>query len=170
MKICNATFFSKNKNSLNSAFLFFLNVSYLNFKIVKKYFQKKTKKSFITILKSPHVNKKAQEQFETRFYSKQLSIYSTKKLKYVFFFKKIQNNVFSDVKLKLKFTTSFCKKKKLYLSLFEPKNYVVVRLDKNLIDKKTSLNDKRKLIHFNSSLSSNILKIFDIYGEFHIAN
>jgi ribosomal protein S10 len=168
MKICHVTFISKNKNSLNSAFLFFLNMSALNFKIIKKYFQKKTKKSFLTILKSPHVNKKAQEQFETRFYSKQFSVYSTKKLKYLFFFKKIQNNIFSDVKLKIKFATNCCKEKKLNFLSFELNNYVFVGLHKICISQKISLNNKKKLTTFNSSLANNALKILDIYGELTI--
>ena len=39
MKSCHLTFISKNKNSLNSAFLFFL--TNLNSNVIKKSFQKK---------------------------------------------------------------------------------------------------------------------------------
>jgi ribosomal protein S10 len=170
MKIYHITFVSKNKNSLNSAFLFFLNMSELNFKIIKKYFQKKTTKSFVTILKSPHVNKKAQEQFETRFYSKQFSVYPTKKLKYLFFFKKIQNNVFSDVKLKIRITTKFSKEKKLNFFTMEPQNYISEKFNKNWISQRIYLNNKKELINFNSSLSNNILKIFDAHGELSLTN
>jgi ribosomal protein S10 len=170
MKIYHITFVSKNKNSLNSAFLFFFNISELNFKTIKKYFQKKTTKSFVTILKSPHVNKKAQEQFETRFYSKQLSVYPTKKLKYIFFLKKIQNNVFSDVKLKIEVTTKFSKEKKFNFFTLKPQNYVLKNLNKNCISQRIYFYKKKKLTNFNSSLSNNILKIFDVHGELSITN
>jgi hypothetical protein len=142
-------------------------MSALNFKIVKKYFQKKTKKSFIAILKSPHVNKKAQEQFETHFYSKQLSIYSTKKLKYLFFLKKIKNNIFSDLKLKIKFTPNFSSVKELNF-FFKSKNYVLIGLNKNFISQKISLTNKKIFIQFNFSLVNKILKILDISGELSI--
>jgi ribosomal protein S10 len=170
MKIYHVTFVSKNKNSLNSAFLFFLNMSDLNFKIIKKYFKKRTKKSFITILKSPHVNKKAQEQFETRFYSKQLSVYPTKKLEYLFFLKKIQNNVFSDIKLKIRVTTKSNKEKKFNFVTLEPRNYILEKFNKKFISQKIGLNKKKKLMNFNSFLSNNILKIFDAHGELSVTN
>ena len=43
-----------------------------------KPFPKHKKRKFITILKSPHVNKTAQEQFEYRFFSKHFLIFSLK--------------------------------------------------------------------------------------------
>ena len=68
-----------------------------------QYFPKKQKTNIFTILKSPHVNKKAQEQFEIFVFSKQLTLYSIKKLKYLFYLKKIQESLFSNVKVKIKF-------------------------------------------------------------------
>jgi ribosomal protein S10 len=157
----NLTLISKNKNSLNSSFLFLFNLSTLNFKIVIKYFQKQIKKNFITILKSPHINKKAQEQFETRFYSKQLYIYSSKKLKYLFFFKKIQNNIFSDVKIKIKISINHTKKNEILAKLLEPQNYLELKNNEN--SSITNLN-------FNSFNSLKIFKVLDSYGEFSIIN
>ena len=45
---------------------------------VIKCLPKKKKRKFVTVLKSPHVNKTAQEQFEFRFYNKQFLINSFK--------------------------------------------------------------------------------------------
>ena len=77
MKSYHLIFSAKNKNSLNYNFKFFKH-SLLNSNTIKKHFQKRTKKHFLTILKSPHVNKSAQEQFESHIFSKQLSIFSPK--------------------------------------------------------------------------------------------
>jgi ribosomal protein S10 len=171
MRPCNLIFISKNKNSVNSAFLFFLNLLSVNFKTVKKYFQKKTKKKFVSILKSPHVNKKAQEQFETLIYSKQLSIYSIKQLKHLLFLKKIQNNLFSDVKLKIKFSINYNKEKKFNLNTLGPKNYLLkLCASKNILTQKKSLNNKKKLIDFNLLATKKILKILDTYGELNITS
>lgn len=168
MKSYHLTFLSKNKNSLNSAFLFFFKTSNLNFNIVKKYFQKKTDKHFLTILKSPHVNKKAQEQFEIRIYSKQLSIYSPKKLKYLFFLKKIQENLFSDVKLKIKFSITEKKQNNLRFTTFNPDNFKL-NINKNFTSQKNNLQNfkmKKNLSNFKNTIKVNyFLTAIDTYGE-----
>lgn len=73
--------------------------------LIKKFQQKKEKKIF-TVLKSPHVNKTAQTQFEYRLYNKQFTIFTDVPLKIIFFLKYFQENIFSDTKLKLKFKTN----------------------------------------------------------------
>lgn len=82
---------SKNQNSITKLFSVLQKKKCNN---IKKYFQKKTKRKRITILKSPHVHKKAQEQFEKVIYNKQLSIYSVKNLTYLTFLKKLNLNTF----------------------------------------------------------------------------
>jgi ribosomal protein S10 len=173
MKSYHLTFLSKNKNSLQSAFFFFLKTSILNFNVVKKYFQKKTKKHFLTILKSPHVNKKAQEQFEIRIFSKQLSIYSPKKLKYILFLKKTQENLFSDVKVKIKFSLNEKKQNNFRFTILNPNNYKL-DINKNRISQKDSLSSikaKKNLQKFTSKdnkKTKHFLEIVDIYGEFKL--
>jgi len=88
MKTFNITIKSKNKTSVNEFFLFFNGNKLYNSNVIKKYFQKKAKKKKLTILKSPHVNKKAQEQFENRLFKKQFKIQTTKKSKIFNLFKK----------------------------------------------------------------------------------
>lgn len=163
MKSCHLTFLSKNKNSLNEAFMFFL--TNLNFKIVKKYLKKKTKKHFVTILKSPHVNKKAQEQFETFIFSKQLTLYPTKKFKYLFYLKKIQENLFSNVKLKIKF--SLIKNNNLRLSIFNLNNF---KLNLNKINQTNTVHKNIKIKKFNKNSNNKLkyfIKIIDVSGELH---
>ena len=70
--------FSKNSNSISNflKFLYKLKTNKtlnLNFTIVQSSQFKKSKK--LSVLKSPHVNKKAQEQFEYNVFNKQLKIY-----------------------------------------------------------------------------------------------
>ena len=67
---------SRNQKSISTFFPFFLSsIQNLNFNVIQKYFEKKRKKKILTILKSPHVNKKAQEKFEFRYYSKQITLH-----------------------------------------------------------------------------------------------
>lgn len=82
MKTFDVIIKSKNQNSIAKLFSLLKKKKCNN---IKKYFQKKTKQKRITILKSPHVHKKAQEQFEQVIYNKQLSLYTIKNLTYLTF-------------------------------------------------------------------------------------
>lgn len=77
----------------------------------------------MTILKSPHVNKKAQEQFEIRFFKKQLTIKSIKIFKYLIFLKKLNFNLFSDVNITLKYSIKKKETQKLNLKIFILENF-----------------------------------------------
>jgi len=126
MKTFNITIKSKNKTSVNEFFLFFNGNKLYNSNVIKKYFQKKAKKKKLTILKSPHVNKKAQEQFENRLFKKQFKIQTTKNQKYLIFLKKINSKLFPDIEIKLKCSTNNKKNiKKLKLKIFNPNNFKI---------------------------------------------
>lgn len=171
MKAYHITFFSKNKNSLNNAFLFLFN-NFLKASL-KRHFKKKTKRHIVTILKSPHVNKKAQEQFESRMFSRQLSNYSFNKFKNLLFFRNINENILSDLKLKIKFSSNKTKEKSLQASMFHPNNFKI-RKHKNLLNQSMKLDIKRinNLIQFSNKQiqTLNMLKVFDIYGELIVNN
>ena len=80
------------------------------------------KRDVITVLKSPHVNKTAQEQFEYRIYSKKILINSFKPSIFLLVLKKIKSFSFPGISLKV---TGVCNKSnKLVktLKLFDPKN------------------------------------------------
>jgi ribosomal protein S10 len=80
---------------------FYLKISCKDEKILKKFikfffkikslpifvkpFPKSKKRKFVTVLKSPHVNKTAQEQFEYRFFSKHFLVFSFKPLIFFYF-------------------------------------------------------------------------------------
>lgn len=167
MKIYNLTFLSKNQNSLNNAFFFFFNNPSLC--LLKKYFQKKTKKHFFTVLKSPHVNKTAQEQFETRTFYKQLILYSPKKLQHLLFLKKIQSNLFSDVMIKIKILVNKKKNSNIESKIFNPNNFKT-NINQDSISQKYSLKTlkKKNKKHFKDIDNKKIkyfIKTFDIFGE-----
>ena len=102
------TLYSKNKQSLEN-FVIFLNKILLNKTILAKVISLKTtklsKKRF-TVIKSPHVNKRSQEHFETSSYKKTLLIISLQQFLIMLILKKVQKKIFNDVKLQLKFNIS----------------------------------------------------------------
>lgn len=120
----NITISSKNNNSLKS----FLKV----FKILGQgdglklnktltVFQKKRFKKVFTILKSPHVYKTAQEQFESILFAKTLKVQSFQVLKILVILKKIQTISFADIKIKTKFSMAPSSKKELFVNYLKPK-------------------------------------------------
>lgn len=168
MKFYHLTFLSKNKNSLQRNFLFFMITSNLNFAVVKKYFQKKTKKQFITILKSPHVNKSAQEQFVSHKFSKQLTIFSSKNFQYTYLLKQIKSNMFSDINLRVKCSLNKQKDTSTKLQIFNPDNFHL-NLNENIFNQKKILSrtiTPQKNFQINKVKKiKTFLKTLDIYGE-----
>lgn len=147
--------YSKNYVSLKAFLNFFLKVC--NHERMKMYFvliqhsKPKAIKKF-TVLKSPHVNKKAQEQFEFCLYKNQLSIYSYQNLKLLTILKKIQAKLFADIKIKVQFVFNhkkFEKEKKEKLS------------PNKVFSKKMSVNKSKTNVY---------LKLLDIHGETHFKN
>ena len=62
---------------------------------------KRNLRKFVTVLKSPHVNKTAQEQFEFRVYTKEFIISSFKPLTLFLILKKVNDSSFSGLNLKI---------------------------------------------------------------------
>ena len=91
---------SKDNKILNRFSKFLMKLDYLP--VTLKHFSHQRKKKFITILKSPHVNKTAQEQFEFRFYSKEFLVNSVKPLTAFIILKKIKNKSFPGIRFRVK--------------------------------------------------------------------
>ena len=101
----NIYIYSKNKLSIANYLKFlkkYLRKKKLKFKNIIITFRKKTKTKVFTVLKSPHVNKTAQTQFEQRLYKNQLTVYSSNYLKLIYFVKYFSEKNFSDIKFKIK--------------------------------------------------------------------
>lgn len=145
--------FSKDNLVLKRFFLFLqrLNISL----IVLKSFSKKKKRKFISILKSPHVNKTAQEQFEFRYYNKEFLIDFFKPLVFFLFIKKIKNLSFSNLKLEIKGLFNLNKRYKNFPQKFiNPDNIIL-----NPISIRTFK---------GQSFQKKYIQLFDCYGEFHV--
>src|SRR4051812_5104677 len=70
------TIYSKEKTTLQNFFIFLSKLNVITFKFFSQK-QKKSEHKFLTILKSPHINKTAQEQFEYKCFTSQIALYST---------------------------------------------------------------------------------------------
>lgn len=169
------TIYSKNKIILQN-FLIFLQkrLPILKLQLVSKYNKKVKIKKTITILKSPHINKTAQERYESITYSYTIKINSFRTQKYILFLKKLRNNLFPDVKIKIK-TTIEKKTFNIKIHCFKINNYKLnLNKIKNL-QKLNSKNYKKKCDSISLKIylhlvekTLNSLKIMDCSGEFEI--
>jgi ribosomal protein S10 len=167
MQYYQITITSKNEKSLKNYLTFFYK-SIKIFNLTTKLLNKKKKKFFVTILKSPHVNKKAQEQFGYHIFSKQLLISFSNSYHLILFLKKIEKNLFSDITIKIKLQLNKNLPEKLKKKLFNPDNFKICILKQTNF----SLNTTKKLKFLNNDKSlfkktKQLFQIFDIYGEIH---
>ncbi|MBE0439326.1 MAG: hypothetical protein IBX57_06120 [Gammaproteobacteria bacterium] len=118
---------------------------------VVKHFSKQKKRKVITILKSPHVNKTAQEQFEFRFYNKEFLITSTQPLTFFLMIKKIKNLSFPGLKLEVRSVLNVDRTNKSFLKRLNPDNIIL------LCDRAKTLN--------SLTFQKRYIQLFDCYGE-----
>ncbi len=143
--------YSKNLNSINKFLNFFGNKTIkkkLKINFFTSRYQKPVKKKILTILKSPHVNKKAQEQFEYRIYKKKLVCFMHQPFLFLIIFKLVRFRYFSDVHVLIKFKSDYIKPTKCIKQTldFSVLNYV----------------SKKKFFLIN------YFKILEVQGEFLI--
>jgi len=163
---------SKNKSTLNNFIVFFNDYQIYNSNSLKKYFFKKTKKNKVVLLKSPHVNKKSQEHFESIKFKHHFSIEMQKKFKQIIFFKKLSNNMFSNINVQLKQT--LINKNRLLLNIFNSnhfkiKLYVYNKLFKKNFKIKKNFNMLKKKKTLKKILIQKIkqlLMMLELFGEF----
>ena len=141
MKTLLLTAFSSNEKSLNN----FLQLLKENFKnkqtsIIKigRFIENK---KIVTILKSPHVNKSAQEQFEKREKVVQIHLISENFNKTIITIKKILTKIFRDIKLTIKYLTNNKSNKNNVLSVFKNTKFKInysnkIPINKSLLTKK----------------------------------
>ena len=161
---------SKDKRILEKFIKVFTKIKSLP--ILVKPFPKHEKRKFITILKSPHVNKTAQEQFEYRFFSKHFLVFSPKPRVFFLLLKKLKNLSFSGIKLEVKGVFEKNVTNKHVLKLVNPDNIV---LQKTYLTRKNfKRNEKRhEVLEFPQGeldLSKKYIQLFDSYGEIYLKN
>ena len=146
---------AKDKSSLKKFLDFIKKIKHSN--LIISSFSKKKIKKFLTVLKSPHVNKTAQEQFEFRIYTHKLRIRSFQSLKFLLILKKIKKLSFPGVNIKIK---SVFEKKK------ETKNVLT-----GINPEKININFFTITPNFKNSRVKKIkkyLQVLDFYGEYSI--
>ena len=143
--LCSITLFSQNKNSLKKLFTFLYKKN-KNIKTISL----KTKKNHFSILKSPHVNKKAQEQFGFKFFSKKLNIHFSTTLELLKYLTLLKNCLFSDVNVRIDcWIKQVNSKRRLNL-----KNFTIKTLIHNTYSSKTCNNIRKENLNL---LKENIL-------------
>jgi ribosomal protein S10 len=143
---------SKNKDVLILFLKIFNKICYkknLNFSI--KNFQSIKIKKIFTILKSPHVNKTAQDQFQYYVFSKKMKLYTFQSLKLIIIFRKLQFELFPDLKLKTNFLVKTYYLKKFNREIWNPKLYKL-----KMFQNRRNLLKKYKILLY--------LKLFDLHG------
>jgi len=127
-----------------SSFYYYFNYIFFKFNryvLILKQLKKKKKKKKITVLRSPHVNKKSKESFEYCMFSIELLLYVVDLNIFINELCKIRNNIYLDVNVKIKL---------LHLKLRKLKS-----LNHFLVKK---------------CISSKYLKLLDIVGEINLNN
>lgn len=142
------TVYAKEKTTLQNFFKFLSKINTNTKYNFCRQKQKKNKHKFVTILKSPHINKTAQEQFEYKFFTSQIVLYSTDLFFCFVIIKRIFKKGFPGLKIKL--LLSFDKKtqSKVLPTFLNPNNVL--------------LSDKKKIkLYF---------LMFDSFGEVCLQN
>ena len=168
--------YSKNINSLIKFLKLFYRLRkffFLRLIFQIKQSKKKNKFFFISVLKSPHVNKKAQDQFESNLHNKHLKITVSQINKFLFICKWLKRKIFFDLKMKIEFlfqnslkssflveTTDF----ERFMSRIFFKEFIDLsnKLPKNIYQKFSQKLRKKKL-YFTTKQT--FLKLVDINGE-----
>ena len=133
----------------------------LNLIVFMGILNKLTNRKIITVLKSPHVNKTAQEQFESFVYRVQINIFSYKYWLLLVFIKHLKSTtLFSDVYFKIRVKLNNSSYHKRVIDHLNPNNFYLINyyeLGRNDLD--------LKCLFLNIPY---YLMLFDIYGELNL--
>ena len=155
---------SKNKKSLNN-FLFFISNYLKTKKNLVKFFPIKNNIQKLTLLKSPHVNKTAQEQFESRQFSVKIFLKSKDTKLFSVMLKNLLNILFQDLKISIKIKVS----NNLTTQIFNYFNYTLTKINKekdlNETLKTKKIKIKQKYLPENMNKLIKLLKLFSLNGE-----
>ena len=141
---------SNNIKSLKN-FQIFLMKNMINGKIKTFYnfHSKISKLKNFTVLKSPHVNKIAQEQFNYRSYRTKVILFSPNFLLTTYYLKLIRNNLFINVDIKIKLHSKHMLYNKKLKSCLNPNKFII----------ETN----------NSKIIKNYLIFFELFGQLSLS-
>jgi hypothetical protein len=133
----------------------------LNLIVFMSILNRLSNRKIITVLKSPHVNKTAQEQFESLVYRAQINIFSYKYWLLLVFIKHLKSTtLFSDVYLKIIVNLNNLNCHKRAIECLNPNNFYLVNYCE-LGSEELDL----KCLFLNIPY---YLMLFDIYGELNL--
>ena len=147
--IVTVNFSSKNSYSLKKfikVFTLFCRKNGLNAIISQENVQILKKVNKFSILKSPHVNKTSQEQFEQRTFSRQVNICSFQAFKILVFLKRVRSKLFSDIRFQIRLLINHDRNFGFYT--INPDNFQI-----------------SSFLEPNQSNFNSYVRLFDIYGE-----
>lgn len=163
--------YSKDKKSLKrfSQLLEKIKNKWTNLTFVWGNIKKKRKK--VSVLKSPHVNKAAQTQFQSITYGAIIKISSLEMKKNLILLKKIRNHIFPGIKIKIEQKIEFKKAQIAVKNQLLPKKIYYYKSTKTFIEKQNQKNnllswnsyEKNKKILLNQTLQ--FFKVLDHYGR-----
>ena len=151
---------SKSYVSLNNFINFFLSKKFMSkLKVVvqKSKFVHPTKSNLYTVLKSPHVNKTAQEQFISKTFNIEFELFVYQPHLFFFFLKIIKNTLISDIIVNYKIIINKTLFKNKIKNTLTPNGFNFILFDKK----------KKKIVKF---YLKQYLKLTAIYGEFLLTN
>ena len=158
---------SKNEKSLKNFLSFFFNHLKTKFNIIQKLVTTHNDKKVITLLKSPHVNKTAQDQFELRVFTKQVLTKSFYSEKNIIFLKKILNKLFQDISINLEFVTNKSINLENKLLIFYPDNFKLSTYKQYKTNlKRRKQKNKTKTINLGKNSLFNLTKFLNIVSVF----
>lgn len=143
----NIHIYSKNYLSVKRLVIFFSNeflLKKLNLTTFNSIYQNPIKRKTFTVLKSPHVNKTAQEHFEYSIYKKTLKIHAYKGFLVLRLLKVLKYKIFPDVKFKISIINQPFEFRRNLQNKINPNNFTVA--------------------HNNSDVKT-YLKVFNNYGN-----
>lgn len=139
---------TKNYNSIKRFLNFFSNkifIKKLNLIVFKQIFVNKTQKSSFTVLKSPHVNKSAQEHFIYCLYNKQFKVQSYQSFLVLILIKILNYYLFPDVKFKIELSSQQFKFKHNIKNKINSDNFGLLKTESSLQTYINILNSYGKL-------------------------
>lgn len=140
--------YSKNYLAILQLIAFFSNkflLKKLNLTTFNLMHQNPIKRKTFTVLKSPHVNKTAQEHFEYSIYKKTLKIHSYKGFLVLKLLKVLKTRMFPEIKFKISIINQPFKFKRNLRNKINPNNFTIIQ---------------------NNSDIKTYLKVFNNYGNF----
>ena len=160
---------SKNKKSLKHFLNFFFKHLKKKFNIMQKPKIAITERNIITFLKSPHVNKTAQEHFERNVFVRKIPVKGSSLVKAFIFSKKIITKLFQDISINLEIVISELLNKKNSLPLFNPN---IIKLFKKNYYQTNIRRYKQKNVFKNFTIKKNsfthlikLLSTTSVFGE-----